>query len=322
MAEPTITDFERELAIALHHQQSARCVALLRSAALVVPIPPQTGHGHDFRWCTDVTPEGRTALLAFTSPGLMQEVGRGRLSDYRVATLDELAAGWPDNEWLLVINPGTPLQFEFESGFIARLVAPDLEMQQHVDPELPVPVVEKILLPETAEQLLAGTVKRISGFVHRASDIAECTNPRSLLDAIGLPSAPYLADDGSVLMIRWLAVGSPLYPVSIGGRDRRQCEASSGFIIEEAPYVGLGFAPNPDTTVHEYKITAIPVPHATELCRFDADGQFSRTAVYDAGRRQWMAVVSNPADVSPELRDRELQRKLAYLRRVQDLEPS
>lgn len=308
MAGPQLSELEREMAIALHNGDRDGCVAMVRRAELVLPISQEAFDGTaPPTWVSTAGPDGEILVLAFTSVELMQEASGGVLQVGRRSSLAHMCSGWPDNRWSLVINPGTPLQMVLESGFMARLACPDLAMQPHATPELPIPIVQKALRPLDALTLLRDGEPRVSGFVHKSVDsAAHCESPMALLEALGLHDAPaYLTDDGSVHLLRWLAVGNDAYRVPIGGRDAEQAAASGGWVIEPPPFVGLGMAPHPDSMIAEYKVSGVLLPHGAEIGVLTADGQYRKAAVLDADRGRWLAVqrAEDGLEVTPQMRE-------------------
>lgn len=98
-------------------------------------------------------------------------------------------------------------------------------------------------------------------------------------------------------MLRWPAVGAELYRSPYGGVDEAGRAAVAGWVVEEPPFVGTGFAPNADQVIREYKVHGILLPHAAEIWELDFDGAEHRRAVYDADREAWVLVV--PARAEP-----------------------
>mgnify|MGYP000518821175 CR=1 FL=1 len=291
--EQTLSELERNLAIALHNGEQDKCVAALRQSEFVLPITDAMHEGREpVVWPTITTPDGRVAIIAFTSVALMQEVSGGRATYGQRTSMAHLCSGWPDNTWILSINPGTPLQFEFESGYVGRLACPDLDMQRYATPDLPIPIVQKPLRIDETAAVLTDTANRISGYVQKSMDTTRFQTPDAMLNACGIyDHAPYLTEQGSLRLLRWYAVGNELYRVPFGGRDEQQRAATAGWVIEPAPFVGLGMAPHPNSIVAEYKVNGIVLPDAAEIGELRPDGDYRRVAVFSGDADRWLAIV-------------------------------
>jgi SseB protein N-terminal domain len=102
-------------------------VAVLRAADLHLPLAPGGSPSRDlgdpeFPWWR-VTGGGETVVPAFTSERRM----RGWLgaehpdADFVVVELALLARAWPDAQWALAVNPGTPLAVAVAGATVRRL---------------------------------------------------------------------------------------------------------------------------------------------------------------------------------------------------------
>ncbi len=278
-------EFERRLAQACHAGDTAACLVLLRGAELALPLPASGPPA----WPT-VRAGDTTWLLAFTSVEAMAAAAGGGAGPCRVATLAELAAGWPDPRWRLAVNPGLPAHVELEPGTVARLAVPDLVDLRLAYPEALPPVLQKVLTGPDVAGLLRGA-RRVSGYVHQLLDVADATTPDALLTALGDTArrAELTSPAGSLTVLRWVAVGPRLYPAPYGGTTEEGCAALVGWVVEEPPFAGMGLGRNPDQVVREYKVDGVGLPHGAELWELRADGTEHRQVVLDGDRsaRWW-----------------------------------
>jgi hypothetical protein len=290
----TPTDVERQLIAA---DDLAVALGLLRAVQLVLPLPPGDGPP---AWTTAPGPE-RTWLLAYTSVEAMVAATNGALARGRISSLPELAAGWPDLRWGLWVNPGLPGDLAMESGTVARLAAPTMAEDLQAHPEVRHPVVEKLLTHDELGALLADGVGRVSGYVHPVVDVEHIASPAVLVAALGrsADAADLVSRQGSVHLLRWPAVGPELYRSPYGGTDEETRDAVSGWLVEEPPFVGTGFAPQVDQLVREYLVHGVVLPHGAEVWELDAEGLFSRHMVFDGDRETWVLLVATPAEGAP-----------------------
>lgn len=290
--------FEERLREALLAEDMLTCILLLRGAEYALPITAAAAAGDEPpAWATTEDGE-RTWLVAYTSVEAMEFATRGKFRHCRVSTLPDLAAGWPDPRWHLAVNPGLPVHFGLESGTLARLAVPGLAEDKMADPHAPPPVMQKLLTPEDLGEYLSRRWLRVSGYVHQRVDVAHIATPWVLVDALGEShrQRELIADDGSVNMLRWYALGSQLYRTPYGGTDEETMTAVAGWVIEEAPFVGLGLGRNVDQVIREYKIDGVGLPHGAEIWELRADGTEQRRAILDADRGVWLRIVQAGQD--------------------------
>lgn len=292
--EPT-GPFEEQLWEAYQAEESGSCLALLRTTELALPISAEAAARREApRWAT-ATREDGTWLLAYTSVESMQTGTDGQAAHCRIVSLLELAAGWPDPQWGLGINPGMPMQMLLESRTVARVAAPGLgqELVNSRDPSPP--LVQKLLPPADLSAIFARRDSRVSGYVHSLADIVHIGSPNVLLDALGRTDdeRDLIDDNGSVFLLRWPAIGPELYRSPYGGATEVGCAAIDGWVIEEPPFVGTGFVPNVDQVIREYKVDGIGLPHRSEIVEVTIEGNELRRAVWDGDRRTWMVGVPN-----------------------------
>jgi YD repeat-containing protein len=134
---------------------------------------------------------------------------------------------------------------------------------------------------------------RISGFVHRASEIAHLRTPAELYAALGLSysESPFKPDDAEVYVLRWAAHRGNLYRIPYGGQHEAAMNAMQGWMIERPPFRGNGFAPSDSRDViAEFKVDSVRLPHGAELWRVDRDGEEKLIAMFDADGPRWQRV--------------------------------
>lgn len=303
-----IGPFEEQLWAAHRAQDSGTCLALLRTTEFALPISAQAAAGDEPpRWATAVR-AGRTWLMAYTSVESMRTGTDGQATHCRITSLFELAAGWPDPQWGLAVNPGMPMQILLEAATIARVAAPALAVEQFMSPSQSPPLVQKLLPPAEMSIIFDRRDNRVSGYVHLLADVEHIGSPNVLLDALGRSAEEreLIDDDGSVFMLRWPAIGPDLYRSPYGGTTELSRAAMDGWVIEEPPFVGTGFVPNVDQIIREFKVDGIGLPHLSEVVEIGIEGSEIRRAVWDGDRGTWMLAVRTPGDSpSSALDDRD-----------------
>ncbi|MGI8720952.1 MAG: SseB family protein [Geodermatophilaceae bacterium] len=282
--------FEEQLWAAYQAEQTGACLAMLKTTEFALPISAAAATGaQPPRWATAAR-DDRTWMMAYTSAESMQAGTDGQATRFRIVTLVELAAGWPDPQWGLAINPGLPMQILLEPRAIARVAAPPLTQERLLSPDESPPLVQKLLPPAELPAIFAGRDNRVSGYVHPLADVEHIGSPNVLLDALGRTGEErdLIDDDGSVYLLRWPAIGPDLYRSPYGGTTEVGRAAMDGWVIEEPPFVGTGFVPNVDQVIREFKVDGIGLPHRSELIQITIEGVEMRRAVWDGDRETWM----------------------------------
>jgi hypothetical protein len=292
--------FEQKLLQALTTGDAPAVKALLRGAQLALPMTATAFAGEQPSAWPTITAAERTWIVAYTSMESMT-AGTGQAVEHaRISSLPELAAGWPDHDWGLAINPGLPIQVPLEAGALARIAAPSLLEDRAAEPGARTPVMQKLLRPSDIFEMLQLGVTRVSGYCHQALDVEHITTPEVLVEALGRKDeiADLITDEGAVNMLRWPAVGLELYRSTFGGTDEASRAAVDGWLIEEQPFVGLGFAPNIDQTIREYKVDGVGLPHGSEICELTDAGTSHRRAVLDVDLGRWLLIPANDESVA------------------------
>lgn len=288
---------ESDLADALASGDDAKLYGLLAVAQYAVPIDPrlQLGdHGpHRVPWVVMSGADDRNWILVFTSIESMHEATEGRLQQARVATLPELAATWPDPRIGLAINPALPIGIDLNAANLARVVAPEMTVQERADPGF-LPMVQKSLRPADKNQMLQRGIGTVSGYVHLYQDLMHINAPLQMLEATVDEPSEYIDERGSAYFLRWVDYGTALYAASYGGLDEQRRDAAAGTIIEREPYNGLGMGPNPAIVAREYKIRQVSLPLGASIFEMSRDQTVTRRAIYNADVQGWIAVGPRP----------------------------
>ncbi|GII60370.1 hypothetical protein Skr01_04550 [Sphaerisporangium krabiense] len=280
--------FEETLGAAYAAGDLAACLALLREAELALPIGPRAAAGHEpVAWPT-MSGEARTWIVACTSAAAVRAVAGDATRSFRVVSLPELAAGWPDARWGLAVNPGLPVSLYLEPGTVARLAAPSPSEDRRAVPESGPPIMQKALDAAGLRDLLVDGGFRVSGYCHQAVDVAHIATPAVLADALGAEGT--VGADGSVNLLRWRAAGLNLYRPPYGGADEESMAAVAGWVVEEPPFTGMGYVPNVDQVIREYKVSGVGLPHGAEVWELTASGVEHRRAVFDGDLARWLLV--------------------------------
>jgi hypothetical protein len=270
-----------------------------------------------FEWRHEIV-DGQPYVVVFTSPERMTErIGPG---DFVTIKFIQLIRMWPDENWSFAVNPGTPVGATLPGTQITALASwatevglsdePSLEFESmhaaasaRSTPERERPVVmQKAVAPTQISYYLERGYDRISGFVHRASEVAHLDTPERMYTALGLSYAgsPFKPSDDEVYLLRWTAYRPNLYRIPYGGRDEPGMRAMQGWMIERAPYRGNGFAPGEtDDVIAEFKVDSARLPHGSQLWRLNRGGQETLVALLDADGPRWMPISSQGQSSSP-----------------------
>jgi hypothetical protein len=95
---------EQALLDARRRDDQPAYLASLTHAPLLLPVP----QGSD-GWVSSAV-DGRTYVFGYTSPEALLQAYGGRPVGYREVSWSWLAQAWPDAEWWLAVDPGTPIE--------------------------------------------------------------------------------------------------------------------------------------------------------------------------------------------------------------------
>ncbi|MEU7399682.1 SseB family protein, partial [Streptomyces albogriseolus] len=243
--------------------------------------------------------DGETYVVVYTSPERLADHVEGDVDTVRVK-FAQLIRRWPDEDWSFAVNPGTPVGAKLPGDQIVALanwaaevgLGDDLEVDPQepaveaepaartryapaaVDPARPT-VMQKAIAPSQLAYYLERGYDRVSGFVHRAGELAHLTTPAELHDALGLsyPGSPFVRDAEEIYVLRWPAHRPSLYRIPYGGQNEPAMRAMEGWVIERPPFRGNGFAPGESSdVVAEFKVDSARLPHGAQLLRIGGDG--------------------------------------------------
>lgn len=308
-------DVEANLLAAATSGQTDNFLSTLLLAKVLLPLqsgaPESASPGDpDFEWRREEV-DGRLYVVVFTSTERMAEhlpIGVAALTTKFV----QLIRAWPDESWSFAVNPGTPVGATLPGGQIKALAAWAAEVGLSDEPsvefepaearqaagstaERPL-VMQKPLAPTQVAYYLDRGYDRVSGFVHRASEVAHLITPERLYAALGLGYAgsPFKPSDNEMYVLRWTAYRPNLYRIPYGGRDEPGMRAMQGWVIERGPFRGNGFAPGEgDDVIAEFKVDSARLPHNAQMWRVTSTGEEKLVALFDADGPRWYRVGSD-----------------------------
>ncbi len=291
--QPT-NEVETRLLAAIQGGDQPGFLAILAEADLFLPISPEAAAGTaPVAWATAVL-EGRTQVIAFTSPAAMVQSTRGVVQNCRSTPFRALAAAWPNPQWDLALDPLLPLESYLAPGDVVRLATRPLIDALLVPANTPslATVVQKPLTLDQLVQYLQDNDHRVAGYVHRLEDVAHLNTPAKVVEGLGLsyPDSPFAVSDEFVFAVRWPIVGAELFRPPYGGVDVAAMRGMDGWVIEAPPFTGTGFVPVTTPPIQEYKVESMRLPHGAEIYRFDRDAIETLVAIYDADRDGWLLV--------------------------------
>ncbi|MGC9668210.1 SseB family protein [Planosporangium sp. 12N6] len=287
-------------------------LSTLLLAKVLVPGPHDDAIAHIDQWRTEEI-EGQPYVVVFTSAErLRAHLGEDRPADWIKFT--QLINAWPREALSFAVNPGTPIGATLPGSQVVALAAwaaGEGLTDERPEPEAPAPepepprpestpsppvgpvVMQKTIPASQVPYYLDRGYDRISGFVHRASEVTHLRTPTELYNALGLnySDSKFSPDDPEVYVLRWAAHRGNLYRIPYGGQHEAAMHAMQGWVIERAPFRGNGFAPSESRDViAEFKVDSARLPHGAELWQVDRDGNEKLVAVFDADWPRWQRV--------------------------------
>ncbi|MEG3637592.1 SseB family protein [Micromonospora sp. S2-005] len=296
-------------------------LSTLLLARVLMPVAADSAPGSrpgdpGFVWPA-VQLDGQTFVVAYTSPQRLADHTDPAAETVQVRFV-QLIRKWPDLSWSFAVNPGTPVGAKLPGEQIVGLanwaaelgLGDDAEGEPEPNVEAPAPassprqaapagdltrpiVMQKAIAPSQLGYYLERGYDRVSGFVHRASELAHLTTPAALYQALGLnhPESPFAPDAEQIYVLRWPAYRPSLYRIPYGGQNEAAMRAMEGWVIERPPFRGNGFAPGEGSDVlAEFKVDSVRLPHGAQLVRIDASGTERPVAVLDADTLSWREV--------------------------------
>ncbi|MEU4677563.1 SseB family protein [Micromonospora sp. NPDC023737] len=310
---------EEELLAAAGAGSTDTFLSTLLLARVLLPVAAESAPGSrpgepGFVWRTEEL-DADTFVVVYTSPErLAERVG----DDVETAQFKfvQLIRRWPDEAWSFAVNPGTPVGAKLPGEQIIALanwaaevgLGDDVEAEEPaapaepatgprttpkpVDPSRPV-MMQKAVAPSQVAYYLERGYDRVSGFVHRANELAHLNTPAQLYDALGLNYAesPFSRDAEEIYVLRWPAYRPSLYRIPYGGQNEAAMRAMEGWVIERPPFRGNGFAPGESSdVVAEFKVDSARLPHGAQLWRIGSDGTERVVAILDSDALRWREV--------------------------------
>ncbi|MFD2763728.1 SseB family protein [Micromonospora eburnea] len=325
--EPTPPNFvaanevEEELLGAAGSGSTDGFLSTLLLARVLLPVAADSAPGSrpgdlGFVWRTEQL-DGETYVVVYTSPERLADRVDASVDTVRVKFV-QLIRRWPDESWSFAVNPGTPVGAKYPGEQVVALanwaaevgLGDDAEGEPEqpvaeaeptsvvrptappADPNRPV-TMQKALAPSQLAYYLERGYDRVSGFVHRAGELAHLSTPAQLYDALGLghPESPFSRDAEEIYVLRWPAYRPSLYRIPYGGQNEAAMRAMEGWVIERPPFRGNGFAPGESSdVVAEFKVDSARLPHGAQLCRIGADGSDRVVAILDTDALRWRRV--------------------------------
>ncbi|WP_174537450.1 SseB family protein [Micromonospora chalcea] len=306
-------DVEEELLAAAGSGRTDGFLTTLLLARVLLPAAPDSAAGSrpgdpGFVWHTEPV-DGETSVAVYTSPERLAEHAGDAVETVRVRFV-QLIRKWPDVSWSFRVNPDSPVGATYPGEQVLALANWAAEVGLGDDPEpaaapqpaerqrpaaptiaanRPVTMQKAIAASQLAYYLERG-YDRVSGFVHRAGELAHLNSPAELYRALGLghPGSPFSPDDEEIYLLRWPAYRPSLYRIPYGGPNEAAMRAMEGWVIERQPFRGNGFAPGESSDViAEFKVDSARLPHGAELWRLGADGETRLVAVLDTDALVW-----------------------------------
>ncbi|WP_439428018.1 SseB family protein [Micromonospora sp. LA-10] len=306
-------EVEEELLAATGSGSTDGFLTTLLLARVLLPAAPESAAGSrpgdpGFVWHTELV-DGETSVSVYTSPERLAEHAGDRVETVRVKFV-QLIRKWPDVSWSFRVNPDSPVRATYPGEQVLALANWAAEVGLGDDPEpaaapqpaegqrpeaptiaanRPVTMQKAIAASQLAYYLERG-YDRVSGFVHRAGELAHLNSPAALHRALGLghPGSPFSPDDEEIYLLRWPAYRPSLYRIPYGGPNESAMRAMEGWVIERPPFRGNGFAPGESSDViAEFKVDSARLPHGAELWRLGADGDTRLVAVLDTDALVW-----------------------------------
>jgi hypothetical protein len=263
-------------------------------------------------WATNDLPDG-LHLIVFTSHERMAEhLGADVQGSWIKFT--KLIRSWPGPSIAFAVNPEAQIGATLPGDEVVQLAswaaesglgADDLEEAAagSADEEAPAPrptfepqaqtgpiMMQKPITPEQLSYYLERGYDRVSGFVHRAGEVAHLTSPEQLYLALGLNYAGSSFDPHATeaYVLRWRAYRANLYRIPYGGQHEAAMRAMEGWVIERPPFRGNGFAPSEtNDVIAEFKVDSARLPHNAQIWRLHGEGEEELIAVLDADGPRW-----------------------------------
>ncbi|GIJ79990.1 SseB protein N-terminal domain-containing protein [Micromonospora phaseoli] len=127
--QPT-TATERALMAATAADDRESFLTELVGGPLLLPVSPAAAAGHEPAGWPTGRHDGVTHVVAYTSPAAIAAGLPGQSVSYRVTGFADVAADWPDDDWMLAIDPGLPIAVRLTADELRTLAAPTLAAER------------------------------------------------------------------------------------------------------------------------------------------------------------------------------------------------
>ncbi|WP_426514492.1 SseB family protein [Dactylosporangium sp. McL0621] len=310
---------EKDLFEAVQANSTDRFLSTLLLAKVLIPFWTGDGPVEPANWRTEHM-NGLPHLVVFTSQERMSErLGEDARGSW--IKFARLIRQWPPGDQLaFAINPESPSGAVLPGAEVIQLASWAAEMGLGADdpdeqpvapaaaPEPPPEkrpayeppgtaleqVMQKPISPEQLSYYLERNYDRVSGFVHRAGEVAHLETPEQIYNALGLGYAgsSFKPDADEAYVLRWIAYRGDLYRIPYGGSSQEAMRAMEGWVIERPPFRGNGFAPSEtNDVIAEFKVDSARLPHNAELWRLRRDGRQDLIARLDADGPAWRKAI-------------------------------
>ncbi|MBT8227649.1 MAG: hypothetical protein HKP61_13795, partial [Dactylosporangium sp.] len=112
---------------ALRAGDQDRYFRVLARLDLLLPVPAGASAQPPKGWGTWAA-QGRTHVLAFTSPSALRACLADHTGTYRQHSLEDLATNWPDQTWWLAVNPGLPIEGYLPAWYLSGLGVGEVQL--------------------------------------------------------------------------------------------------------------------------------------------------------------------------------------------------
>ncbi|PZG13209.1 hypothetical protein C1I95_24170 [Micromonospora craterilacus] len=123
---------ERALLAAVEADDREGFLTELAAGALLLPVSPAAAAGRESVGWPTGRHDGVTHVVSYTSPAAIAAGLPGQSVSYRVSGLTDLAADWPDDEWMLAVDAGLPIGVRLTADELRTLATPAVEAERPV----------------------------------------------------------------------------------------------------------------------------------------------------------------------------------------------
>ena len=306
-------ELEKTLLAAAAEGSTDNFLSTLLLAKVLVPVSPVSADGTrpgepGFAWLTE-TIDAEPYVVVFTSMERLQD-HLGEMIETIDVKFMQLIKAWPDPMWSFAVNPSTPVGAKLPGVQILALAnwatevglggdteeiepaSRPIKKSTTPDPNQPT-IMQKAVSRSQVDYYIERGYDRVSGFVHRANEVAHLNTPVKMYSALGLSysGSAFNRDSDEIYVLRWPAYRPSLYRIPYGGQNEPAMRAMEGWVIERTPFRGNGFAPSESgDVIAEFKVDSARLPHGAQLWRITSGGVETLVALLDADAPTWRKV--------------------------------